>query len=328
MLFLIPAAVGAVALATAGTGLFAGVSAADAYLESKAGKAEADLLLLQSQDLQEAALAEVVAALADYDQVIAAAIDGPLRRLRDLIVASGRHCMVGDFQEIEQLVASGPDFGDPVLGADLLDILLRLGVGVGAGAAVRSGVVALLGTFGATGAGLTGISAIDAVLASVGGGSLVAAGGGAAVSGALLGSLVAGPAVMMVGLGLLQQSSEYDTAVAQYTADVRVFAAQVEQYAQLAPLSVLRIDEMAETALMLAEMLERHLDLLEGRDLADPALLRAVATALALAGALTRLLRTPVFAEDGGLTHASAEATADAQRAAEDAAPVMNEEEQ
>lgn len=332
MLFLVPAVVGGLALLTGGTGVVAGAVAADKALRAGAMKCEADEQLAASQECHREAMEDVFDGLAAYGEVKSAVIDGPVRRLRDIIVASGRRFQAAQFEDLDELVESVPDLDGPSLTPDLVDMLVRLGVGVGAGTAARAGIVAMIGAFGvsSTGAplaGLTGIAAVDATLAAIGGGSLAAGGGGVALGGALLGGVVAGPALMMVGLGLLQQSSTYETQVAQYCADVAVFAEQVDQHAATVPHVLDRIDEMRQAVNLLAELLEERIDRLESRDLNDPAVVRDFASAMALATALAALLRTPVFGADGGLAPESADAAADAERAANDAVRGQHEEE-
>jgi hypothetical protein len=173
---------------------------------------------------------------------------------------------------------------------------------------------------------LTGIAAVDATLAAIGGGSLAAGGGGVALGGALLGGVVVGPALMMVGLGLLQQSSTYESQVGLYCADVAVFAEQVEQHAAMVPLVLERVEEMAEAVELLSGLLDDLLTRLDDRSLDDPAMVSVFAAAMALATALARLLRTPVLGADGGLTPESAAAAADAESAA-NAARQQSEEE-
>lgn len=97
-----------------------------------------------------------------------------------------------DLKELKEISIGATNMLKDAVGSGAAGVLL------GAGA---YGGVAMLGTAG-TGAaisGLSGIAATNATLAWLGGGTLAAGGGGVALGTAVLGGLIAGPALLLAG---------------------------------------------------------------------------------------------------------------------------------
>lgn len=97
-----------------------------------------------------------------------------------------------DFQQIEETISSG-------------EIAMNATKGVSAGVGTALGAWALVSTYGAASTGtaiasLSGVAATNATLAWFGGGALAAGGGGVAAGTAVLGGLVALPALALVGV--------------------------------------------------------------------------------------------------------------------------------
>lgn len=85
------------------------------------------------------------------------------------------------------------------------DIAMNTGKGVSAGIGTAVGAWALISTYGAASTGtaiasLSGVAATNATLAWLGGGSLAAGGGGIAAGSAVLGGIVAIPALAITGI--------------------------------------------------------------------------------------------------------------------------------
>ena len=85
------------------------------------------------------------------------------------------------------------------------DIAINTGKGVSAGIGTAVGTWALISTYGAASTGtaiasLSGVAATNATLAWLGGGSLAAGGGGIAAGSAVLGGIVAIPALAITGI--------------------------------------------------------------------------------------------------------------------------------
>ncbi len=93
-----------------------------------------------------------------------------------------------------------------------IDVLAGLGAGAGAGALIGWGAYGGVMAIGAASTGtaistLSGAAATNATLAWLGGGALAANGGGMALGSAVLGGLVAGPALLIAG-GLFAASAK------------------------------------------------------------------------------------------------------------------------
>lgn len=323
-MFLIPAAIAGATVLASGTGVACGVRAANTFHKAHQRRDEAAVELESCQERYQAVLREVVLELADYGEAKSAAIQGPITRLRDYITASGRCVSIADLEHLDELVDSLPDLENPKLDAGLVELLMQLGIGVSAGTAARAGVFALVGALGtaSTGApiaGLSGAAATNATMAAIGGGAVAAGGGGVALGGLVLGGVVAGSALLMLGLGLMQQSEKYQTAIADFAAAVSVIGEETLQYEADKPFVLGRIAEMRDAVVLLAWLLDRQLDRLARLDLGDRRTHRDFAIAMALASALARLLRTPVFGEDGRLGPQTAAAASAARRAADEA---------
>ncbi len=99
--------------------------------------------------------------------------------------------------------------------------------GFGAGAALSGAAQGAVATFGAasTGvpiAGLSGAAASNATLAWLGGGSLASGGMGVAGGTAVLGGIVAAPALLLAGLAYANQAEKQLTKATSYAEDVSV----------------------------------------------------------------------------------------------------------
>lgn len=99
--------------------------------------------------------------------------------------------------------------------------------GFGAGAALSGAAQGAVATFGvaSTGApiaGLSGVAASNATLAWLGGGSLASGGMGVAGGTAVLGGIVAAPAVLLAGLAYANQAEKQLTRATDYAENVSV----------------------------------------------------------------------------------------------------------
>ena len=179
--------------------------------------------------------------------------------------------------------------------------------GVSAGLATAGGVYAAVGALGtaSTGAsiaGLSGAAATNATLARLGGGAVAAGGGGVAVGTAVLGGLVAAPALLIGGLVMDSKAQEQLTAAHEFVAKVESTIAEIDKTRTLMKGYRSNIAELknviGEVVLRFEQVLERTMGVPEERryDLATNEHLKTLIT---VGKGLKELLSVPVMAVDG-----------------------------
>lgn len=175
-------------------------------------------------------------------------------------------------------------------------ILHTLGTSVGAGVGAASAIYSLAGAVGTASTGtaiasLSGAAATDAALAWLGGGALAAGGGGIALGTAVIGGLVAGPAVLVSGFFIATQADKVRTAVLRQCAEMDVAEAKMER--QIVELLAIR-ERAAEVSASLIRLDAQVQELLLHADPAQPEDVFAVvqvARALAVVVAMPALDR-------------------------------------
>lgn len=184
--------------------------------------------------------------------------------------------------------------------ANAVDVLTGLGKGGAAGAAAAAAAYGLVGKLAAASTGtaismLSGAAAKSATLAWLGGGSLAAGGGGVALGTAVLGGIVAGPALLVVGFFASAKAEEAETQVAEAIAEMDIAEMKMEQ--QLAVLKVIlqRVDEL-HTA---TDQVDRALQALLETSSVDR--MEDVYAVARTAKALADLLDVAILDEDGNL---------------------------
>lgn len=190
--------------------------------------------------------------------------------------------------------------------------------GVTAGAAVAFGAYGLAGTFATASTGtaigvLHGVAATNATLAFFGGGALAAGGLGMTAGTAVLGGLVAGPALAVIGIVVgASASKKLDDAYANLAtarkveAELKVLVSACEGIRKRAGL-------FTRTLIKLKSILNRQLAQLEyiisteGVDYSvySESSKNTVAMILGTVQAVKALLDTPILNEDGSLTSES-----------------------
>lgn len=179
--------------------------------------------------------------------------------------------------------------------------------GISAGLATAGGVYAAVGALGtaSTGAsiaGLSGAAATNATLAWLGGGAVAAGGGGMAVGTAVLGGLVAAPALLIGGLVMDSKAEEQLTAAHAYASEVDCTIAEIKKTRVLMKGYRSNIVELKniidEVVLRFEELLERTMGVPESLryDLATNEYLKNLIT---IGKGLKELLSVPVMAVDG-----------------------------
>ncbi len=178
---------------------------------------------------------------------------------------------------------------------------------VSAGVATAGGVYAAVGALGtaSTGAsiaGLSGAAATNATLAWLGGGAIAAGGGGMAVGTAVLGGLIAGPALLIGGLVMDSKAEEQLSAAYAYVSKVDVAIGEIEKTQVL--MKGYR-SNIAELTAVIGEIVNRFDELLSQvnqvsmRYRYDPKQNHALGNLITVGKALKEMLCVPVMKEDG-----------------------------
>jgi len=233
---LIPLAFGASALATAIAGLTKGwdakqnfSSASDLVKKSEQEwKCAADVL-----ELRRTEVADLLVQLAELRLAIGSKSMGRFARLMDQIAKADIGQVEVDGRTAPVEVVSMPDVKKASYEAtEFLRHGLQSGVG---GTLVGVGVSQAVGMFGvaSTGAaisGLTGAAATNATLAWLGGGSLASGGLGMAGGTMVLGSVVAGPVLMVMGYLAAGKSEQALTQAKQHAAEMATATEQLADF--------------------------------------------------------------------------------------------------
>jgi hypothetical protein len=181
------------------------------------------------------------------------------------------------------------------------EVLNGLTKSVAAGAATAAGTYALVGTLATASTGtaiatLSGAAAQSATLAWLGGGAIAAGGGGVAAGTAVLGGVVAAPAIAvaawLVDAKVGQIENEIETAITELAKDETEKLRLVDRLR----ITDARIDEVQDTTIKASAELRR---LMSSSDPTDDAAAHRV---WRLAAALGKLLEASILDKNGELT--------------------------
>lgn len=148
-----------------------------------------------------------------------------------------------DLKELKEISIGATNMLKDTVGSGAAGVLL------GAGA---YGGVAMLGTAG-TGAaisGLSGVAATNATLAWLGGGTLAAGGGGVALGTAVLGGIIAGPALLLAG-------SLFSSRANEKLDNARINHAKAEKFASDVNVAVAEMDVIQRYAKDIYEIIAK-----------------------------------------------------------------------
>ena len=202
-----------------------------------------------------------------------------------------------------------------VLAAETLGGLVG---GAGAGALTAFGAYGATMTFASASTGtaiatLSGIAAQNATLAFLGGGAIAAGGGGMALGAVVLGGLVAGPAIAVLGVVMDASARKNLEKALSNKAEAQVIAEQLKLVevlcngiAKRANMFYTLLGKLDNIFLTLISQLE-YIVSVKGTDYAKfgEAEQNRVAMAMSVAGAVKKVLDTPILNKDGGLTDES-----------------------
>ena len=190
--------------------------------------------------------------------------------------------------------------------------------GAGAGALAAFGAYGATMTFASASTGtaiasLSGVAAQNATLAFLGGGALAAGGGGIAWGVAVLGGLVAGPAIAILGVVIdaaarknLEKALSNEAEALKIAEELKVVETLCNGIAKRADMFNALLSKMVQVFETLISQLEFIVST-SGTDYSkyDEAAQNRVAMAMSVAGAVKSVLDTPILNKDGGLTDES-----------------------
>ncbi len=191
------------------------------------------------------------------------------------------------------------------------------------GGVMAFGTTATTGTAIAT---LSGAAATNATLAFLGGGALKVGGWGIAGGSAVLGGLVAGPALAVMGFVLgAKASANKDAAYsnlvkskkyAEEMRTVRTLCNGIRMRATMFERLLFKLDAIFEPLLVSMDKIISN----SGTDFSkySPEQKATIAQCLAIAGAIKAVLDTPILTEDGNLTEESEQIANATQKVIED----------
>lgn len=187
--------------------------------------------------------------------------------------------------------------------------------GIATGAATAFGAYGATMTFAATSTGtaisaLSGAAATNATLAWLGGGSLAIGGGGMAAGTAVLGGLVAAPALLVFGLVASSKASAKKDEAYANLAEARKYREEMNTVETLCYGMEKRADMFSKLLTNLDEMfkplIEKMYDILidNGADYSKYSIeaKKYIAEIVAVAVAIKSILDTPILTDDGKLT--------------------------
>ena len=142
---------------------------------------------------------------------------------------------------------------------------------------------------------LSGAAAKSATLAWLGGGSLVAGGGGVALGTVVFGGLVAGPALLVAGFFANSKAEKVKTEVEKKIAEMDKAKAQMNKQIAVIKTVLLRVDELHEST----DEVDRALDQLLNQG--NPANLEDAYKVARTASSLGDLLDVAIVDENGNI---------------------------
>ena len=187
--------------------------------------------------------------------------------------------------------------------------------GAGAGALAAFGAYGATMTFATASTGtaiasLSGAAATNATLAFLGGGALAAGGGGMALGSAVLGGALAGPAIAVLGIVMNASASKNLDNAYSNAAKAKEFAEGCKTIETLCNAISARTILFSSLVSKLDIVFQRMIEQLEtvvktyGTDYSEypEDAQSVVAMTLSIAGAIKKVLDTPILNEDGNVT--------------------------
>jgi len=221
----IPFIIGGLALVVAGTGIKKGFDANSKNNEAKEIVEDAQERFEDSQERLETERIRLNSELKEFAKLKLSVFTSEINTLVTLVKQCKNANSVLNTENINFTVEEIKELESSV--SSSLDISAGLGKGV------ASGVLIAMGAYGGVGmlatastgtaiSGLSGVVATNATLAWLGGGSLVAGGGGMALGTAILGGMVAGPLIAVTGFVMNSKAEKNLTEAYEYKSKIDI----------------------------------------------------------------------------------------------------------
>lgn len=235
----IPIVLGVIAAGTAAYGIYKGVNAAIDHSDADDINRDASSIVSTAHKRLDAQRHATTDVLVDYGARKLRAFNGVIE---DFIQTFGRLKNVELSRSVALDQLNVGDFSTQILGGlrqdyqALKDAGLGVGAGLGGGAALAFGayngtMMLATASTGTAISSLSGVAATNATLAWLGGGSLAAGGGGVALGTAVLGGMVAGPALAIFGHIMGNKAEEALNSARSNLEKAQTFAAELDKAA-------------------------------------------------------------------------------------------------
>ena len=312
IVLIIPFLLGAAALITGGLGVAAGIDGVSKIEEAKRLGSNAQERYKEKQESIEQAL-QVTQNLAEqYGQLQIQVKLETIERFIAFIERIGQQANQSEQKFLEGLEGISPQQIEEYKAATLEAKSITSGgfKAVGVAYAASSSTIALVGLFGtaSTGAaigGLSGAAAWNATLAWLGGGSLVAGGGGMALGSLVLGGIAVGPALMIGGFVLGGEGEKALTEAREYEAKANIEMAKLDTFEAFLDQVQRRITELKELVEKLNVKAIKGLVELESRPFVIAQDAHKFQQVGLLVKALVEIMKTPVLDTKGNLNSAT-----------------------
>lgn len=298
-----------------GAGLATGVAGGVNFMRGgqKVKRARSEVAAAQERYEQELATTEQAVSMTNdgvhaYGQQQEMCLDVVVRRMADFLLRNDQVVterasdlldgIVIDLQRLEGFT------GDLMTGEGLLEDVLKAAA---AGAATYSSIPVAVAAFGSASTGtaianLSGAAARNAVMAWLGGGSLVSGGGGMALGAMTLNVVTIGPTILVGGLVLNGKGEKALTEAQRYATDVEASINDQHDLRLRLDLVDSRVEELSDMLSQLEDRGVKALDELERHKVFDPdSHAEEFRRALAYAIAVRDVVSTPVLDNDGTL---------------------------
>lgn len=316
--FLVPIAIAAASTAAATTGVVSGAKAIKKNKDAKVVNENAQEIYQRAEAQVDVARKKSQKSLEDLGQRKLNVLNGSITHFLSVFekIHSVRLKESTGINELKKLHLDQQDIEEmQKMSLMASSVLGGLVGGTGAGALAAFGAYGATMTFASASTGtaiasLSGVSATNATLAFLGGGALAAGGGGMALGSAVLGGALAGPAIAVLGIVMNASASKNLDNAYSNAAKAKEFAEGCKTIETLCNAISARAGLFTSLVSKLDIIFNWMIEQLEtvvqtyGTDYSEyPEDAQSmVAMTLSVAGAIKKVLDTPILDEDGNVT--------------------------
>lgn len=316
--FLVPIAIAAASTAAATTGVVSGAKAIKKNKDAKVVNENAQEIYQRAEAQVDVARKKSQKSLEDLGQRKLNVLNGSITHFLSVFekIHSVRLKESTGINELKKLHLDKQDIEEmQKMSLMASSVLGGLVGGTGAGALAAFGAYGATMTFATASTGtaiasLSGAAATNATLAFLGGGALAAGGGGMALGSAVLGGALAGPAIAVLGIVMNASASKNLDNAYSNAAKAKEFAEGCKTIETLCNAISARAGLFSSLVSNLDCIFKRMIEQLEtvvqtyGTDYSEypEDAQSAVAMTLSVAGAIKKVLDTPILDENGNVT--------------------------